>query len=445
MSLMPQLGIVEPEILLPATGVELYKWAVVACDQFTQDRAYWHEAARIVGGAPSALNLIFPECFLDDAPSLDGVPSNGVKAARIQKIHAAMRDYLASGVFAPPQKGFFYIERECTGGLRPGLLAAVDLECYEWGRDARSLIRATEGTIEARLPPRMDIRRDAPLELPHIMLLINDEEDALFRRLAQGSDAFAYDTELMQNGGRVRGRFVKDSAAVTDTLTALRDGGAGTQTPFLFAVGDGNHSLATAKAVWNEFKAQHPAVSDTANTVSNTFHPLRYALVEIVNIYSEALTFEPIHRVLLCPSALDLSPFTKNFKTHSVESREKLVRLVSQKSDTAAACCFGVIQGKSYILAEAESRLLATALVDPELTKLCLAHPDITLDYIHGEDELFALCEGGDTTVGFLLPPFEKKGLFETVAKTGPLPRKSFSMGHARDKRYYLEARSLQP
>jgi hypothetical protein len=424
-----ETGVIVPEILLPAKKIDLSRWAVVACDQRTQDRRFWKETAAIAGDAPSTLNLIFPEVYLDD----------GGKAARVKKIHQTMRAYLAGGVFAPAERGFLYVERETTGGLRQGLVAAVDLECYDWKANARPLIRASEGTIESRLPPRMDIRRAAPLELPHVMLLIDDEADRLFKGLVAGTGPFAYDTELMQGGGRIRGRFVRNTAQVLDTLAALSRASSeryGNTEPFLFAVGDGNHSLATAKAVWEEYKTGHPGEKGLME------NPLRYALVEIVNIYSAALRFEPIHRVLLGPSidvsSIDITSLAASFETRSLTSRAELSSLVQKKGNRTR---FGIIQGKRYILAEASSSLLATAVLDPELEKLCAAHP-VTLDYIHGENELFTLCEEKNAA-GFLLPPFEKKGLFDTVAKTGPLPRKSFSMGEAEDKRYYLEARRI--
>ncbi|MDR1469142.1 MAG: DUF1015 domain-containing protein [Spirochaetaceae bacterium] len=428
-----ETGVVVPEVILPAKHVDLCKWAVVACDQWTQDRRYWEETAAIAGDAPSTLNLVFPEIYLED----------GGKAARIRQIHETMRSDLANGVFAPPESGFVYVERETTGGLRQGLIAAVDLECYDWKPEARPLIRASEGTIEERLPPRMEIRRAAPLELPHVMLLIDDEADTLFGSLAGGTGPFAYDTELMQGGGRVRGRFVRDPARVMATLATLARSSPeryGSPEPFLFAVGDGNHSLATAKAVWEEYKTRHTGGLAGQGPREN---PLRYALVEIVNIYSPALRFEPIHRVLLGPSSNTIDPSgaidLSSFKIRSLTSHAALSALVRTKGNHTR---FGVMQGNRYLLAEAASPLLATAILDPELEKVRAAHPALTLDYIHGEQDLFALCREG-TATGFLLPPFEKKGLFDTIAKTGPLPRKSFSMGEARDKRYYLEARRI--
>jgi hypothetical protein len=433
-------GIIVPDVLLPAKNIDLFKWAVVACDQRTQERQFWEKTAEIAAGVPSTLNLVFPEVYLED----EG------KDARIKKIHETMRSYLAGGVFAPAERGFVYIERETTGGLRQGLIAAADLECYDWRPEARLLIRASEGTIEARLPPRMDIRRIAPLELPHIMLLIDDEADALFKGLAAGTGAFAYDTDLMQGGGRVRGRFVRNPTVVADTLVSLAESSLeryGNPEPFLFTVGDGNHSLATAKAVWDEYKAGHRGEPGLMES------PLRYALVEIVNIYNAALRFEPIHRVLFGPATnmqntagtpcavntIDIVSVTAPFQTRSLTSRAELSALVRKKGKHTR---FGVIQGDHYILVEASSPLLVTAILDPVLEKFRAAHPAMTLDYIHGENELFTFCEK-DNAVGFLLPPFEKKGLFDTVAKTGPLPRKSFSMGEAQDKRYYLEARQI--
>jgi hypothetical protein len=445
-----ETGIVVPEILLPAKHIDLSKWAVVACDQWTQDQRYWEETAAFAGDAPSTLNLVFPEIYLEGGGRGEGGDKDGGegggKEARIQKIHETMRACLANGVFAPPENGFLYVERETTSGLRQGLIAAVDLERYDWKAEARPLIRASEGTIEERLPPRMHIRRDAPLELPHIMLLIDDETDALFGSLAGGTGPFAYDTRLMQGGGRVRGRFVRDPSRILDTLAALSRSSPeryGSPEPFLFAVGDGNHSLATAKAVWEEQKTRRSGGPTSGPALMES--PLRYALVEIVNIYSPALRFEPIHRILLDPSAntsgaTDISSLLAPFKTRSLASRAELSSLVRQKGERTR---FGVIQGNRYLLAEAASPLLATAVLDPELETFRAARPALTLDYIHGDEDLWTLCEQGAAT-GFLLPPFEKKGLFNTIAKTGPLPRKSFSLGEARDKRYYLEARRIR-
>lgn len=424
-----ETGIAVPEILLPAKHIDLFKWAVVACDQWTQDRRYWEETAAIAGDAPSTLNLVFPEIYLED----EG------KEARIQKISETMRAYLAGGVFAPPESGFLYVERETADGLRQGLIAAADLERYSWNPEARALIRASEGTIEERLPPRMEIRRAAPLELPHIMLLIDDEADTLFGGLAGETGPFAYDTELMQGGGRVRGRFVRDTERVMGALAALARSSPeryGRPEPFLFAAGDGNHSLAAAKAVWEEYKTRRPGAPGLME------NPLRYALVEIVNIY--ALRFEPIHRALFnnpadTTGATDIASLLAPFKTRPLASRAELSSLVREKGRHTR---FGVIQGNRRFLAETSSPVPAAAVLDPCLEKWRAAHPAITLDYIHGEQELFAFCEQERAT-GFLLPPFEKKELFGAVAQTGPLPRKSFSLGEARDKRYYLEARRI--
>jgi hypothetical protein len=427
------IGIVPPQILLPARQVDLSKWAVVACDQWTQDRQYWQKAADIAGDSPSTLHLVFPEVYLEDAD----------KDARIAKIHETMRAYLTDGVFAPAETGYIYVERETTGGLRQGLIAAIDLEQYNWKPESKPLIRASEGTIEARLPPRMDIRRAAPLELPHIMLLIDDKKDALFGAIAAGTEPFVYDTSLMQGGGRVRGRFVRDPAGITAVLMALAESSPeryGRPEPFLFAVGDGNHSLAAAKAVWEERRNRDcPAPAGCpASTENMSRNPFRYALAEIVNLYSPALRFEPIHRVLLGPS-IDLSALTAPYHIRPAANSAELSSLVRKRGEGTR---FGIIQGNRYLLAETASHLLATAILEPRLDQFRAANPAVTLDYIHGEDALFALCERPGTA-GFLLPPFEKSGLFETIAQTGPLPRKSFSLGEAPDKRYYLEARRL--
>jgi hypothetical protein len=260
--------------------------------------------------------------------------------------------------------------------------------------------------------------------------------------LAAGTGAFDYDTALMQNGGHVRGRFIKDAGLVWDGLERLLRLSGG-DAPFLFAVGDGNHSLATAKADWDAEKARHRNAAGQS--------PLRYALTEIVNLHCPALSFEPIHRALLMPEGSaapfpDIAPLTRCYKTRSVENRAALQALVKKHSGFVR---FGIIHNNAYILAETDSPLLTTAVIEPALTAFCDSNPALSLDYIHGEDALFDLCcpkngvPGGKQAAGFLLPPFDKNGLFETVAKTGPLPRKSFSMGEARDKRYYIEARRL--
>ena len=446
---LKSLGLEVPSILLPQ-GVDMKKWPVIACDQFTQDRGYWEKAKADVSGSPSTLNLIFPEVFLSD----DGA------AQRIAGIHSNMKRYLDDGVFAASRQGFIYIERDTPyQKKRRGLVAAVDLEHYDWQPEARPLIRCTEGTVAERLPPRMDIRRGAPLELPHVLLLIDDEADEFLPALGGRAKKAApvYNTQLMMDSGSVSGWFLEaqdDLAFAAEKLEELcsrspdRYGGG---KPFLFAVGDGNHSLAAAKGIWEEYKAAHSADGLPA-------HPCRYALVEIENIYDPAIQFEPIHRVVFdagFEKTVSILSELPDFSCRPVNSAEELVRLcVSFKAGPSCANCFGVISQGRYALIETSAAGIATACLQPLLDGYAKDNPHL-IDYIHDEDEVLRLtddgsgnaCAGGACeqrlAAGILLPPVEKSGLFKTVARLGPLPRKSFSMGHSCEKRFYLECRGL--
>jgi hypothetical protein len=460
-----QMGIEIPEILLPREAA-LGQWAVIACDQFTQDRLYWEKVRELTADAPSTLNLIFPEVFLAD----------NKPAGRIADIHRAMRKYLDTGVFAAPRQGFVYLERDTPYQRgRSGLVAAVDLEQYDWSpRDPKDttplpLIRSTEGTVPERLPPRMDIRREAPLETPHILLLIDDDTDTLLRGLGERAkkNAPAYQGELMLNSGSVSGWFLDspdDWAVLATGLEDLvrraltrYDGGAamppwGTQPasapqpgfasqpasvsqPFLFAVGDGNHSLASAKGIWEEYKVKHG---------NDPNPPCRYAMVEIENIYDPAICFEPIHRVVFgmgFEETIALLATLPDFFCRKITSREELVRLTAEPVNGNR---FGMVSGGRYALLETSATGISTASLQPLLDKAVCGNSALSVDYIHGEDELFRISETpGKPVTGILLPPVQKAGFFETVARHGPLPRKSFSMGEAWEKRFYIECRRL--
>ncbi|MCL2043737.1 MAG: DUF1015 domain-containing protein [Treponema sp.] len=433
-------GIEVPEILLPQ-GANLRQWAVIACDQFTQDRDYWKRAGEAAAGSPSALHVIFPEVYLDD----------GNRAGRIAAIHETMRSYLDSGVFAPPQFGCMYIERDTPFNRgRRGLVAAVDLEQYSWQPSGRLLIRATEGTVEERLPPRMDIRRNAPVETPHILLLIDDETDTLLKRLGERAQKKtpAYRGDLMLDSGSVSGWLLNSEddlaflAAGLDDLARRSVTRYASEDKFLFAVGDGNHSLASAKGIWEEYKAASP--------IPDLRHPSRYALVEIENIYDPAITFEPIHRVAFGMSfdhALKLLSALPGFTSRNISGREELVRLTTERVQgtrfgiIAPACQTGqsATASSRFALVETSAGGVSTISLQPILDSA-----GFLIDYIHGKDELFRLASIPDKpATGFLLPPVHKDGFFETIARSGPLPQKSFSMGEAPEKRFYIEARSL--
>jgi hypothetical protein len=437
------LGLEIPSILLPrpSPDFDMQKWAVIACDQFTQDRGFWQKVKETADGSPSTLNLIFPEVFLSDTDA----------AARIADIHSTMNRYLNEGVFGGPRQGFIYIERDTPfQKKRRGLIAAVDLEQYDWKSDSRPLIRCTEGTVTERLPPRMNIRRGAPLELPHVLLLIDDDADTLLPSLGgiAKKSVPVYNTQLMMGSGGITGWFLDAQekgqpsqalSLITEKFDGLYNRSTGRYCtgqggPFLFAVGDGNHSLASAKGIWEEHKA--------ANGLSD--HPCRYALVEIENIYDPAIQFEPIHRLIMnagfdeTVSVLSQLP---GFSLRKADSREEIVRLLPEM-DGSPANRFGVVSGSRYALIETSAAGIATACLQPLLDGALLNGEPLSIDYIHDEEELFRLAADG-RNAGILLPPVKKSGLFETVARLGPLPRKSFSMGHSVEKRFYLECRKL--
>jgi len=438
------LGIDVPSILLPETkgkqAFDMQKWPVIACDQFTQDFDYWEKVKKFTAGSPSTLNLIYPEIYLPE----------GNAESRIADIQTTMIRYLMEGVFAEPRQGFIYIERDTPYfKKRRGLIAAVDLEQYEWKPEARPLIRCTEGTVADRLPPRMNIRRGAPVELPHVLLLIDDEGDTLLPALGEMAKKSApvYNTPLMMDSGSITGWFLEAREGqpspaldfIAEKLDAMHKRSVtrydGNSSPFLFAVGDGNHSLASAKGIWEEYKQANP---------DEPFHPCRYALVEIENIYDPAIQFEPIYRVVFDAGVDEicsvLSPLP-DFSRRPVDTAKELVKLCANPS---AANCFGIISQGRYELIETSAEGISTACLQPLLDSAQINKKSLNIDYIHDEEELFRLAEDKSRLcAGILLPPVQKAGLFETVARLGPLPRKSFSMGHSCEKRFYLECRSL--
>ena len=412
------------EILLPDfEKVNGTAWSVVACDQYTSEPAYWDAAKEQVGNAPSTLSLMLPEIYLQES------------AARIPAIREAMDEALKSHLIAHPDS-MIYLERvQSDGAVRRGIIGAVDLECYDYTAGSTSLIRATEGTVLERIPPRVAVRRGAPLELPHVMLLIDDRHRTVIEAAAVEATQSSpiYDFDLMLGGGHVTGYFLNadTQAKVLDALCALASSegmmeryGDASLSPLLFAVGDGNHSLATAKASYEEIKAQIGA--EAAST-----HPARYALAEIVNLHDEALQFEPIYRVVFGADRLDLL--------------EKLKENIKTLKGSAAAQSITVVMGDKEELLEIPTpeQQLTVGTLQRFLDGYLKEHPEAVVDYIHGEDSLRSLaCEEG--AIGFLFEGMEKNDLFRTVLYDGALPRKTFSMGHAQDKRYYLECRKIR-
>jgi len=442
-----EFGLKIPEILLPTKNIPMNEWAVIACDQYTQDREYWESVKNATNGNPSSLNLILPEVFLNDSD----------KQERISKIRSTMKEYLETKVFDEPKLGFLYLERSTAyGRTRKGLIVAVDLESYDWNPGSSPLIRATEATIPERIPPRMEIRRGAPLELPHIMLLVNDKKGLLVEAASKAKNLTkVYDGELMLGSGYVTGSIIQgeDLKPLYDGLVELKkENIAPDGSVFLFAVGDGNHSLATAKAVWNEYKESQIKAGLSAESINAS--PLRYALVEIVNIYDSGLTFEPIHRVLFNVDPERLVEYCKEQLGGTLElcdSKERLENIVSN-STTDFGFVYKTISGDiRYCCLRTSIKELAVSRLQPVLDVFTKAtdmnaayvnYANSEIDYIHGAEEVFRLGER-DNTVAILLPPVEKDNFFATIATSGALPRKSFSMGEASEKRFYLEARKL--
>ncbi|HTX74488.1 MAG TPA: DUF1015 domain-containing protein [Rectinemataceae bacterium] len=441
-ALFDRLGIRLPDVLLPRPGTDLAKWAVVACDQYSSEREYWKRAADTVGQAPSTLNLIFPEAFLEDED----------KAERVGRIQAAMRDYLAQGVLEAKGEGFVLVERFTPYEQKPrvGLMIAVDLEQYHYGKESRSLIRPTEGTIVERLPPRMQIRRGAPLELPHIMLLVDDPKRSLIEPLYERRATMPklYDFELMLGSGRIRGWQVKDAALLDRfalALDHLADPAAfksayGTEDVLLFAVGDGNHSLATAKAIWEETKKEHsrdPQIAD---------HPARWALVELVNIYDEGLPFHPIHRVLFGVDEEKFLGGLSGYLEHHIErtrDKDRAFALADEiETGGAHRVAFHSSLGSGVISFPHPRAKLAAGSIQEYLDSFLKANPKVGIDFIHGRESLEALAMKPGN-LGLYLPPIDKSSFFGTVIRDGVMPRKTFSMGEAPEKRFYVEARRI--
>ncbi len=439
MKIISDIGIQIPQVYLPRPGTDLTRWAVIACDQFTSQPEYWDKVEKLVGDAPSTLNLTLPEIYLEKPG----------EAERIQKIQTAMREYLAQGLLEA-HDGLIYVERQVDGRTRKGIMLCLDLERYDYTKGSSSLIRATEGTIIERLPPRMKIREGAALELPHILVLIDDPNRTVIEPVgaAKADLKKLYDFELMLGSGHLAGYAVND-ALEEKVIAALRGlarpetfaakYGVGVDKPvLLFAMGDGNHSLATAKAIWEKNKA-----------AVGMDHPSRYALVEIENVHDEALEFEPIHRVLFGLKkdlfAAMKSHFGADFAYKPVGSAREMVEAVD--SADGARQAIGLIgggEGRSFGVIEIgnPSSNLPVGTVQPFLDSFLKEGGAEKIDYVHGGEVVCALgAQAGNA--GFYLPGMHKSDLFKTVILDGALPRKTFSMGEAHEKRFYMECRKI--
>jgi uncharacterized protein (DUF1015 family) len=420
-----KLGFYPADILLPRDA-DMTRWAVVACDQFTSQPEYWEAVEQTVGEAPSTLRLILPEAKLND-PEVD---------AHIAEINASMKAYLDSGVFRMLPDSLLYIERTQSDGLvRHGLIGMVDLDQYDFTPGSGALIRATEGTVLSRIPPRVKVRQDAPIELPHVMLLIDDPERTVIEPMTAQSGRMekVYDFDLQQGGGHLTGWKLTDGQvdAAADALTALcseaemeKKYGVKGAAPLLFAVGDGNHSLATAKQCYENLKKVTPE-SEWASL------PARYALVEVVNNHDSALQFEPIHRVVFGVEPEKMLEAFKAFYPGTYEG---------QGDGHTIAYTYAGHQG--FLTVPQPKVQLAVGTLQAFIDAY-LKENGGEVDYIHG-DEVTDELGGKPGKIGFKLPAMGKEQLFKTVIADGVLPRKTFSMGHAQDKRYYVEARKIK-
>lgn len=422
-------------ILLPAAGIPLSQWACLACDQFTSQPEYWRRAAALVEGKPSALHLVLPEIFLGGHDEQE----------RIRRIQAAMKEYEGT-VLERTVEGFVYVERTTTEGLvRQGLVGMVDLEKYSYTPGSRPAIRPTENTVVERIPPRLAVRRGADLELPHVMMLMSDPEDRILSGLAYERDngklPLLYEGQLMLGGGQIRGWAVEDAdlcRTLSDAIEALgaQDAfdaaypKAAGQPPITLAVGDGNHSLATAKAYWEELK---PTLSPAARKE----HPARFCLVEVCNLHSAAIQIEPIHRVLF-----------------GVNGKQVQAGLTRYAQTRHLGMTRGAAEGQQHFMVvdapghemifsfATPAEPLAVGTAEDFVQWFLREEVDARVDYVHGDETARGMA--GEDAVALIMPPFAKDDILKGVVLGGVLPRKTFSMGHAEEKRYYMEARRIR-
>ena len=419
------------DILLPAAGVPLDPWACIAVDQFTSQPEYWQRAEHLADGKPSTLHIVLPEAYL-------GTPQ---EAERVASIRRTMEEYRKS-VLTRKVHGYVYVERtQMDGTVRQGLVGAVDLDAYDYAKGSKPAIRPSESTVVERIPPRLKVRRGATLETPHVMMLADDADCTLIEPIGLMKNQLPplYDGELMLGGGHLRGWAVEDPAQIAGidaALAALADPAAFArrwpaakgQQPMVLAVGDGNHSLATAKAYWEELK---PTLSEEQRRT----HPARWCLAEVCNVHSPAIEIEPIHRVVFGVGAKELYAALDAWDQQQGSS----TTMSDQRLRLADA------HGESAVALANPPAPLTVGSVEAFLADFLPAHPGVTVDYIHGESTALALAsDPAKPATAILLPDFAKADLFKGVVLGGVLPRKTFSMGHAEEKRYYIECRKIK-
>ncbi len=424
MKVFDNIALAAAQIMIPAEGTDLKKWAVIACDQYTSEPDYWKKVEENVGDSPSALRLILPEVYL-------GTENEQQISERLRNISGTAEEYIKNGVWKTLGEGVILVDRKTDlHPSRKGLVAAVDLEQYSFEPGNKEKIRATEGTVLSRIPPRVRIRANSPVELPHVMLLIDDPEDTVIGHaidsLKEKNSKPIYDTDLFGKSGHVTGYFVNAQTDVFDKVTnALAELLDRSEDKMLFAVGDGNHSLASAKAHWDNIK-------DDLDIKERGDHPARFALVEIVNIHDAGLDFEPIHRVVFEKDRDELLSEALEF------FKDNKASVGSEKISSAQNIVFVSDKGEDRVLRIEEApHTLAVGSIQMFLDKI-----GAEVDYIHGEDSVRSLSKGNVT--GILLPEVRKDSFFETIAREGVFPRKTFSMGEAFEKRFYLEAKMIR-
>ncbi len=408
-------------ILLPR-DCDLSLWSVIACDQYTSRPEYWQRVEDRVGRAPSTLRMILPESCLE-GPSVE---------TDIMEINNTMSRYLREGRFQEYPDSMIYVERTLDNGkTRRGLIGAVDLEQYDYEPGASSAIRATEGVVMSRVPPRVAVRKNAPIELPHVMLLVDDPHRMIIEPLSvrTGEMELLYDFDLMEGGGHIRGWLLTQELKVwvLRALSTRKNRVEQDLDGLLFAVGDGNHSLAAAKECYERRKGmtspeQWPAL------------PSRYALCELVNLHDDSLEFEPIHRVVFGVRPEELLDALVDYYPSAIQGRGQghvLPFVINRWS-------------RGEITVTRPDSSLPVGTLQGFLDAYTASHPRARVDYIHGAEEAQSLAGEREDAVAFLLPPMDKGALFPTVVHDGALPRKTFSVGRAQDKRFYLEARKIR-
>ena len=410
-------------ILLPK-NTDMTKWSVVACDQYTSEKDYWEEVEQIVGDYPSTLKLTLPEIYLEE---------NDVEE-RIKRINDNMQKLIDEKFFTEYKDSMIYLERtQADGKVREGVMGIVDLEDYSYEKGSETLIRATEKTVIERIPPRVKIRENAPLEFPHIMILIDDDKKDIIESLKEEvkEDDKVYDFELMQNGGHIKGYKLSDKSIeeIESKLEVLRDPenfskkyDVTNKGVLLFAMGDGNHSLATAKTCYEKLKKE-------LNEEEYLNHPARYALVELVNLHSQALEFEAIHRVIFDTDIIDLLSEMKKYYNINKEGNGQEFEVITKDMDEV-----WYIENPKSNISVGSVQIFLDEYLENHKGKI---------DYIHGEEVVKNFAKE-DNNLGLIFKSMKKEELFKTVIVDGALPRKTFSMGHSYDKRFYLEGRKIK-